>query len=236
MAPLPSKRSRRPVPVAHRRDNQAARSRTGSRLRLSDFKFTALQMGVLGLCAVMIVLMISMPVRNYFQQRGEIARLTASVEAKQAEKQRLLDEIDKQRSDAYLKEQARVRLGVIEPGETAFRIMVPVPEDPADGPTTPDGTPTGELGPWWEVMWDSIADPGAAPVLPEHRPADDGQPDAPENQQTPFDGIGTVDSSIFDPDHDPLAPADDPQPPADNPQPPAEQPDSGGHTDNAPPA
>ncbi|MPV53247.1 septum formation initiator family protein [Corynebacterium sp. zg331] len=137
---------------------------------------------VIVLVAILILAAVAVPLRNYFQGRTDIARTTEAIAQKQAEKDRLLGEVERYHSEAYQREEARKRLGVIEEGETAFRIL-----DPAMSTGTQPVEGEEERGPqeWWRELWDSIAIPGAAAPDPEpleagevdtHMPIEDGRP------------------------------------------------------------
>lgn len=119
---------------------------------------------VIVLVAILILGAVAVPLRNYFQGRTDIARTTEAIAQKQEEKDRLLREVDRYNSEAYQREEARKRLGVIEEGETAFRILDPAMSTGADPAQAEE-----EQGPqeWWRVLWDSIAVPGAANPAPE---------------------------------------------------------------------
>lgn len=134
------------VPVVNRKPNSAARPKPKMQLKPS----TLLALGIVILLAMAIILM---PLRIYMQQRAEIGRVSAQIEANEAEKQRLLDEIEKYNNEAYVREQARLRLGVIEPGETAFRVLDPALEDTATQLEQPKTEPEQ---PWFEQLWDSV--------------------------------------------------------------------------------
>src|SRR5699024_11453033 len=116
---------------------------------------------------VFLVLTLAMPLRTFAEQRAElaetrenIARMEERTRELQAEKERFAD-------PGYIKEQARIRLGLVEEGETPFRII-----DPAVGPVTGDDPVGGEPVPakaGYEQLWES----GARPVekAERHNPA-----------------------------------------------------------------
>ena len=170
------KKSRTTVPVASRAADRKATSKsktspagTGrNRLDLVGF-------GVLVLVALLILAVIAVPLRNYYQGRTEIIRLDESIMVKQDEKERLLTEIDKYKSDAYIEQEARRRLGVVEEGEVAFRILDP--EITSGDSVTTDEQAEAESRNWHEVLWDSIAeapDPEATNYSPgEQTPAEE---------------------------------------------------------------
>lgn len=114
--------------------------------------------GVVVLIVVVLVILmaIAVPLRNYYQGRSEIARLNESIAAKKLEKERLIGEIEKYRSDDYALQEARRRLGLVEEGETAYRIMDPRMTD-ADSLTT-DKQAEVDSRQWYEVLWASVAE------------------------------------------------------------------------------
>ncbi len=145
-----------------------------------------IEIGVLVTVTILILVTIAVPLRNYYQGRSEIARLSESIEAKEQEKEELLRQIERYGDEAYIREEARRRLGLIQPGETAFRIINPAMEQEPTV-TTPQGEEEDEPRTWYEVLWDSIStppelppppvDPGAQ--LPIEAPAEENP--APEN-------------------------------------------------------
>src|SRR5699024_8965823 len=120
------KKSRTTVPVASR----AADRKATPKYKTSPAGTGRSRHDLVGFCALFLVALlilpvIAVPLRNYYQGRTEIIRLDESIMAKQDEKERLLTEIDKYKSDAYIEQEARRRLGVVEEGEVAFRILDP---------------------------------------------------------------------------------------------------------------
>lgn len=194
------KKSRTTVPVASRAaDRKATRKakpavagsgRSHNRLDLVGF-------GVLVLVALLILAVIAVPLRNYYQGRTEIVRLNESIIAKQDEKEHLLSEIEKYESDAYIEQEARRRLGVVGEGEVAFRILDP--EITSGDSVTTDEHAEEESRDWYEVLWDSIAtkpDP-ESPVLGVDDPEnsqDAPAGDAPEGE-SPADGSPAEDGA-----------------------------------------
>lgn len=154
MATEPSPRSRRTVPVVSR--TRDARPKPPRRPRM---RFNTAEFGVLAAVAIIVIVTIWAPANNYFQGRSEINRLNESIAAKQAEKERLLEEIDRYGDEAWIREEARRRLGLIEPGEVAFRVIDPNMEvDPTVTTSAEDLTADWT---WYEILWASIATPPA---------------------------------------------------------------------------
>lgn len=154
---------RRAVPVVNRNSKRSKpQAKVRPRVRVNSRGVVALAVVV-----VVVLLVILLPLRIYMQQRAEIVRVTAQIQANEAEKQRLLAEIEKYNNPAYVQEQARARLGVIEPGELAFRVIDPSLQ--ARGTELQDTTENlpGE-SPWFEQLWDSVTIP--EPVVSEATP------------------------------------------------------------------
>lgn len=176
-----TKKSRTTVPVVSRAATQreaAAKAKKTQKARGERMG----RMGIVGLSVILVVVLIvlltiAVPLRNYYHVRSETARLQQSIAAKQAQKEELLNEIDKYKSEDYLEQEARRRFGVIAEGETAYRIM--------DRRMNPDSTVTTnklddvDERPWYEILWGSIAEdedvsatgstnanPGSLPVTP----------------------------------------------------------------------
>lgn len=146
-------RARRSVPVSSRKAAAAGPRKAGKpKVRLG-----APEIGVLVLVAILILATIAVPLRNFFQQRTEIARLTESIAAKELERERLEGEIDLYSSEAYVAEQARQRLGVIGEGETAYRIVDPRMD--TDSTVTSDESEIKQERTWYEILWTSVSDP-----------------------------------------------------------------------------
>ncbi|HIW90384.1 MAG TPA: septum formation initiator family protein [Candidatus Corynebacterium avicola] len=110
------------------------------------------------LVIVFVALSVATPLRNYFQQEAELAQVNAKIQDQLEERDRLEAELDRYQSEAYIREQARTRLGVVEQGESAFRLMDPRID--ASSPSSP-GTDDSEdePDPWYTQLWGSVATP-----------------------------------------------------------------------------
>lgn len=147
-----------------------------------------LAISVLVLAAV--VVSVSTPLRNYFEQRAEISEVNAKIQRQEAEKRTLTEEIDRYGSEAYVKEQARTRLGLVEPGETAYRLLDPGIDSGADyvpGETTETGD---EEQPWYSQLWGAVATPpDPEDEAAEGAPAPEGEsPNLPVDPDTDPEG------------------------------------------------
>lgn len=162
---------RRPttVPVASR---DAARAAAKSKRRRTDMlKGDIVGVAVFITVVLIVLVAIAVPLRNYYTGRAEIARLNESIAAKQQEKADLEEQLERYGDEDYAKQEARRRLGMVEPGETAWRIIDPrmqgstITSEHAEDPDAD--------APWNEVLWNSLrevpkeeAEEEAAPANP----------------------------------------------------------------------
>ncbi|MBP3088896.1 septum formation initiator family protein [Corynebacterium sp. sy017] len=147
-----ARNSRRVVPVVNRstRKNRA-------KVALPKVKLSVRELIILGVVSIIVLFLIFSPLRNHLQQKAEIARVSAAIERKEEQKKQLIEQIEKYQSEAYIREQARTQLGVIAPGETAFRVIEPPQaqnQDQKVGTEHADATQ-----PWYELLWDSVTVP-----------------------------------------------------------------------------
>ncbi|OFL94411.1 septum formation initiator family protein [Corynebacterium sp. HMSC055D05] len=176
----PRPRKSHTVPVASRdaeRAQRAAERAQRSRTRRARvFPKQDMASVVILISVVLLVLLaIAAPLRNYYEGRAEIARAQESIERLEARKQALESDIAMYEDDAFMRQEARRRLGVVEEGETVWRILDPRMSAPDNITTAADEIPDDRE--WSEVLWDSLRD------IPteELPPIDDGPPpSAPE--------------------------------------------------------
>src|SRR5699024_1516680 len=147
------------------------------------------------LVVVLIALSLATPLRNYYEQRTELAQLQSTIQEQERHKAELQAELNRFENEDYLKEQARIRLGVIEPGESAYRIISPKIPGAAgeDAPGAGKSPPEQEYenSPGLKKLWDSVAvepgeeapgDPGRAPA---GQRAGQGSGSSPEGSEQP---------------------------------------------------
>lgn len=175
-------RTRRPstVPVASRdRENAERAARRKQRGRAIAFpKQDMASVVILIAVLILVLLAIAAPLRNFYEGRAEIARANESIARLEAQKQALEEDIAMYDDDAFLKQEARRRLGVMEEGETAWRIIDPRMTAPEAITTGKDDIPDTRT--WPEVMWDSLRE-----VPEEELPPIDDAPPAPEAPAEP---------------------------------------------------
>lgn len=145
------------VPVKNRRSDAKLRA---AKTNKRPLKIGVVELVVLIAVLIIFLLTIALPLRNYFEQRNEIKEVNAAIAQKQKHKDELLSELDRYRNKAYLDEQARNRLGVIAPGEVAFRILDPTMTN--DDTLTSTEDKEEKSGSWYETLWGSVASPSQA--------------------------------------------------------------------------
>lgn len=183
------------VPVASRdaeRAQRAAERAQRSRTRRARvFPKQDMASVVILISVVLLVLLaIAAPLRNYYEGRAEIARAQESIERLEARKQALESDIAMYEDDAFMRQEARRRLGVVEEGEIVWRILDPRMSAPDNITTAADEVPDDRE--WSEVLWDSLreipeAEVPEAPEAPEvESPEQEApQPDAPADAEPP---------------------------------------------------
>jgi len=102
---------------------------------------------VLVLVAAVLVAMLALPIRSWFLQQAQIADMEAAL----AETDAALAALELQRrdwrDDAYVEQQARLRLNYVFPGEVGIVVLTPQDEQLAGG---------GRPGTWYESLWQSV--------------------------------------------------------------------------------
>ncbi|WP_245945769.1 septum formation initiator family protein [Corynebacterium senegalense] len=150
--PQPSRRPRRratEVPVASR---DRARAEAKKKKRKLPFQGDITGLAIVISVLLVVLVAVAVPLRNYYEGRSEIARLNASIQELEQRKADLEGDIAKYRDEDYVKQEARRRLGMMEPGETAWRVIDP-------RMTHSDTITTDEIPdtrPWPQVMVDSL--------------------------------------------------------------------------------
>jgi cell division protein FtsB len=123
---------------------------------------------VLSVVVLLVFVLLVPTAREYAKQTAQLNSL--QTELTQAQQQRADDTANLKRWDdpAFVKAQARARLGYVMPGEKAYRVTDPgavaAGVSPATGqavkPGVVQGTP-GDDGAWYQKMWTSVQVAGA---------------------------------------------------------------------------
>lgn len=104
--------------------------------------------------------------RVWFDQHQQISALQQEIRDREARVNQLDDEIARWGDDAYVRAQARQRLGWVMPGEVGYRVIgadgKPVGVQP--GPAGPAGM-SGDRDPtWYTKLWGSVEGAGKTPA------------------------------------------------------------------------
>jgi cell division protein FtsB len=112
--------------------------------------------------------------RVWFDQHQQITALQQEIRDREKRVGELNDEIARWNDDAFVKAQARQRLGWVMPGEVGYRVIgadgKPVGAPPE--PNTPtDGTADAQKPTWYTKLWGSVEGAGQPPAPPAATPA-----------------------------------------------------------------
>jgi len=124
------------------------------------------------LVGVLVILLFSYAtsLRVYFSQQSQLAALHAQIQADQQAIETYQDQLARWQDPAYVKAQARARLGWVVPGETGFQV-IGADGKPIGGGVVDSALPRGESGTWWGRLLGSVA----AADNPAPAPASTGQ-------------------------------------------------------------
>ena len=174
-------RGRRPrtVPVtsrdrARREEREAREARARAKVRVPLLQRDLTSTAVLITVVLVVLIAVAVPLRNYYEGRSEIARAQSSIEALEQQKGELEADIKRYQDPGYVEQEARRRLGALEEGEQAWRIIDP--RMTPSNPLTADGASDDRS--WTEVLWDSLRTAPAAE--PETAPEPEPQPELAE--------------------------------------------------------
>jgi len=116
--------------------------------------FVSGRAAVLLTIAVIAVILLALPLREYLSQRAEIS----SAGAKAAQQHERVDELQRQvdlwQDEDYVRGQARERLHFLLPGEVGYKVIDPnssankLAEQPVQS--------EGPRGPWYDRLWNSV--------------------------------------------------------------------------------
>jgi cell division protein FtsB len=116
----------------------------------------ARQVAILGLVLCAVALSVAFPLRNYLEQRTELADAVASQQSLEQQRDELQARKNALQDAAYVAAEARRRLQYVTPGETVF--VVHAPDLGADAPSGAAAPASDQ--PWYGSLWDTLAEPG----------------------------------------------------------------------------
>jgi cell division protein FtsB len=158
-----------------------------SRFRRPDSSITT---RAIALAVVFLILTISYAtsLRIYFAQSRDIAEARAAITARQQRIAELEGELARWNDVAYVRTQARDRLGWVVPGEIGFRVVGPDGRPLGGGAEIGSGTKPGDTADdaWWSRLWGSVEaadhpapvrkDPAARPPITKDTAPVDASP------------------------------------------------------------
>ena len=154
--PRPRTQSRKPA-AAGKSKTEAGRDKEFGARRRRRYSLTA---RAIALTIVLLILTISYAtsLRIYFSQAHEIAATRAEIGERQQRIHDLQGEVARWGDEAYVRTQARERLGWVVPGETGYTV-VGADGKPLGGGAriTAEATPEQQLqNSWWSKLWGSV--------------------------------------------------------------------------------
>ena len=142
------------VPVGDRVRTPGARTAAArNTLKKVVPNFGGKEIAIVAVAICASVFMVGRPVQIERQQWAQQQRLEQSIAAKEKQKAQLQEELKKYSSDAYVRELARRRLGLVEKGEKSYRIIDPamVGENQVTSARAQETD-----APWYSSLWKSI--------------------------------------------------------------------------------
>jgi len=113
--------------------------------------------GALLIAAAVALLILTIgPTRDYFRQRAEMETLNRELQSIMQENENLKVETERLNTDAYIEQQARLRLGLIRPGEEAYLVVPPKQVPPVKDETVKPkkaASPAKKRS-WWQTVVD----------------------------------------------------------------------------------
>ncbi|MET7277183.1 septum formation initiator family protein [Kribbella sp. NPDC005582] len=112
--------------------------------------------------------------RVWFDQHQQITALNQEIHDRQKRVKELNDEIARWDDDAFVKAQARQRLGWVMPGEVGYRVIgadgKPIGAPPEPGAPVEPGDEATQKPVWYTKLWGSVEGAGKPPAAPTKRP------------------------------------------------------------------
>lgn len=116
------------------------------------------------LVAVIAVVSLALPLREYLRQRSEINSAAEQQAEQQAEVDDLQRQVNQWQDEDFVRGQARERLHFLYPGEVGYKVLDPNHNDNVLAQHAPEAT--APTGPWYDRLWKSVttADRGTNPT------------------------------------------------------------------------
>lgn len=152
----------------------------------------ARQIAVLGLVLCAVALSLAYPLRNYLDQRAELAAAVAHQRSLEQQVAQLEIQQGALSDPEYIRAQAKKRLQYVQPGDTVYVVQAP-----NLGNTSATGADdTAPAGPWYATLWDTLAANSGTAVDPSalNAPAPSESVPTPGTSATESGSAPTVES------------------------------------------
>ena len=113
------------------------------------------RMLILGVVMAALAVTLAQSLRVYFAQAKEMAQLQQQIDQTKREIATLDDQLARWKDPAFVKAEARTRLGWVVPGETGYRV-IGADGKPIGGDSTVLAPSKPSTGMWWQQMWGSV--------------------------------------------------------------------------------
>ncbi len=111
---------------------------------------TAILLGI----AVVAVILLALPLREFLAQRGEINSASQKMAEQQAQVDGLQGQVDDWQKEEFVRGQARERLNFMLPGEVGYKIIDSGTSENKLAEKAPRSE--GPSGPWYDRLWGSM--------------------------------------------------------------------------------
>jgi len=149
-----------------RRSPGATAAAPGAIALANNPRFNPRRVIVLACIALVTLVFIVSPLMSFLEQRSEVAALERQVAAQERDVRRLERERELWRTDEYVEQQARERLGFVKVGEKSYVVVDPAAAQES-APPGRGGTAVDRRSPWYGRVWDSARaadDPNVVPT------------------------------------------------------------------------
>lgn len=109
----------------------------------------------------LLVIALSVPVRNWLSQRAEVAALRADISASSERIAELETRLDRWADPAFIATQARARLQFVLPGEIGY---VTISDEGLPAESVLSDAAASEPQGWHSVMWESLQEADGPPI------------------------------------------------------------------------
>lgn len=153
-----TRRASRPEPrtprVVRKRDRE---QQDATRPERTIFGLSTARAVILAVVVCALALTLAVPLRTYFTQRSDAARVEAERVQLEQELADLHTQRGQQQDPAFIKAEARERLRLVMPGETPYQVQLP---GAYEADQARRNAPPPHEGPWYSDLWHTISEPG----------------------------------------------------------------------------